>query len=294
MLKIGFTIYSNRIDEFAAVARQAEAVGFDRVWVGEHIVAPLASAIHTDKDIHQGRVRPPVVASDDRFYDLWTMIGVIAASTTKLKIATGVVVMPYRHPLVTARACATAHALAKGRFSLGVAAGWLEAEFDALGVPFNKRGALTDEGLAILRKSLAGGVISNDGPHYPFPPLEVSPEPVDVPIIVGGISPAAVARAAAVGDGWVAPKLPFEQLLSIRERITKLRQGAGRGSEPFEYHMHMPSADIEVAQRWEDAGFEHGVVVFDDIHPEDPRETPLDAKLSRLEETAKRLGLSPP
>lgn len=293
MLKLGFTIYSNPVQDFVTIAKHAEALGFERVWIGEHIVAPVSSDISQSEDVHKGRARPPVVASDNRFFDLWTMVGAIAASTTKLHISTGIAVLPYRHPLATARAALTADALTAGRFSLGVAAGWLESEFDALGVPFKRRGALTNEGMDILRKIFAGGLVDHEGPAYPFPKLQMNSQAVDIPILVGGVSPSALARAATKGDGWIGPKLPFEKFLTIREEIDRIRAEVGRDQKRFDYHMHMPSADPDVVRQWEDAGFEYGVVVFDDIHPEDPRETSIDEKLRCLDATAKKLKLQP-
>jgi probable F420-dependent oxidoreductase len=293
MLKFGFTIYSNRVAEFGPIARHAEALGFERVWIGDHIVAPVASDIGLSADIHKGRTRAPVVASDNRFYDLWTMVGAVAASTTTLKVCTGIILLPLRHPLTTARACVTAHQLTNGRFSLGVGPGWLDSEFQALGVPFNQRGALTDEGIAILQKTLAGGPVSHDGPAYPFPALEITDTLVDVPLIVGGISKAALARAARVADGWVAPKIPFDKFLDLRTDLERMRGEMGTQGKPFGYHLHMPRADAETVRQFEDAGLEYACVVFDDIHPEDPRETTLDTKFRCLEATAKRLGLKP-
>jgi probable F420-dependent oxidoreductase len=292
MIKIGFTIYSNRIEDFPVIARHAEGLGFERVWIGEHVVAPLDSDITSSADVHKGRKRPPVVVSDNRFYDLWTMIGAVAASTSRLKIAAGIAVLPLRHPLVTVRSCLTAQALSGGRFSLGVGPGWLESEFEALGVEFRKRGALTDEGIAILRKALGGGVVSNDGPKYPFKPLEMTQAAVDVPILIGGVSKAAFVRAARTGDGWIGPKLPFEQFLEIRDQIERLRVELGRAETPFEFHMHMPTADADSVRKFEDAGFENGIAVFDDIHPDDPRETSVDQKLRCLDDAAKRMGIS--
>lgn len=293
MLKLGFTIYSNRVAEFGPIARHAEQLGFERVWIGEHIVAPVESNITLSADIHTGRKRAPVVASDNRFYDLWTMVGAVAASTERLKICTGIALLPLRHPLITARACVTAHQLSNGRFILGVGPGWLDSEFEALGVPFKQRGALTDEGIAVIQKALQGGVISHDGPAYPFPALEIADQPIHVPLFVGGISQPALARAARVADGWVGPKLPFEKFIEIRDDLDRLRAKEGRQDKPFEFHMHLPRADADTVKQFEDAGFEYGVVVFDDIHPEDPRETNLDAKLRGLEQAAKRMGLQP-
>ncbi|MGV6806463.1 MAG: LLM class flavin-dependent oxidoreductase [bacterium] len=291
MLKIGFTIYSNRVEDFPVIAKHAEGLGFDRVWIGEHVVAPVDSDITMSADVHKGRARPPVVASDNRFYDLWTMVGAIAAATSSLKISPGIALLPLRHPLVTARACVTAYQLSRGRFSLGVGPGWLAAEFDALGISFKKRGELTDEGIAILRKTLAGGVVEHSGPNYPFPALQITDAAVEFPIYVGGVSHVALSRAARWGDGWVGPKLPFEQFLGIRDHIEKFRTDFGTSNKPFEYHMHMPSADADSVKRFEDAGFEYGIAVFDDIHPEDPRETSLDFKLRCMDEAAKRMNL---
>jgi probable F420-dependent oxidoreductase len=291
VLKVGFTIYSNRIQDFPAVARHAESLGFERVWIGDHIVAPVDSDISLSADVHKGRARAPVVASDDRFYDLWSMLGAVAASTQRLGVCAGIAVLPLRHPLLTARAAITLATLSGGRFGLGVGPGWLKEEFDALGAAFHERGAQTDEAIAIIQQVLRGGVSDHEGPAFPFQALEMTAEPVDVPLYVGGVSKPAFKRAARVGDGWVGPKLPFEKFLEIRDQIDTFRTEMGTADRAFEYHMHMPAADGEWVSRFEDAGFEYGVAVFDDIHPEDPRETTLDVKFRCLDAAAKRMGL---
>lgn len=293
MLNLGFTIYSNPIEQFPQIARHAESLGFDRVCIGEHIVAPVASNISDSEGLHKGRARPPVLPSDDRFYDLWTMVGAIVASTSRLKVTTGIALLPLRHPLITARACITAQRLSQGRFSLGTGTGWLKAEFEALGVPFERRGALTDEAIEVLAKTLAGGSVSHDGPAYPFEELELTQKPVQVPLIVGGISPPAFARAARHGDGWYGPKIPLDQFEKIRANIESMREEAGRLGKPFTYSAMLPSSEPDVLSRWEDAGLSEGVLAFDDIHPEDPRTTDVNTKLRYLEAVAKRFRLTP-
>lgn len=293
MLKLGFTIYSNPIEQFPSIARHAETLGFHRVCIGEHIVAPVASNISDSEELHKGRARPPVLPSDDRFYDLWTMVGAIVASTSRLKVTTGIALLPLRHPLITARACITAQRLSQGRFSLGIGTGWLKAEFEALGVPFERRGALTDEAIEVLTQTLAGGAVSHNGPAYPFEELELTDEPVEVPLIVGGISSPAFARAARHGDGWYGPKIPLDQFKNIRADIESMRKEAGRSDRTFTYSAMLPTPEVDVLNRWEDAGLSEGVLAFDDIHPEDPRTTDLDTKLRCLEAVASRLRLTP-
>ncbi len=135
--------------------------------------------------------------------DPFTGLAFIAASTRRLLLQTAIVVLPYRNPFITAKAAATLHVLSGGRLILGVGAGYQKAEFDALGVPFGKRGAMSDEALETIRLAWAGGAVVKKGFNFnaagnePRPALPLPPK-----IWVGGGSDKAVERAARWGDGW--------------------------------------------------------------------------------------------
>ena len=119
--------------------------------------------------------------------------------------------------------------VAGGRFLLGVGSGWLEEEFDALGVPFDDRAARMDETLAILRTAWSGDVFSHDGPLFSFGSVQLTPEPVDVPLILGGNTERALRRAATAGDGWFSSGTPsFEDAVRLRDRVVDLRDAAGK------------------------------------------------------------------
>jgi alkanesulfonate monooxygenase SsuD/methylene tetrahydromethanopterin reductase-like flavin-dependent oxidoreductase (luciferase family) len=157
--------------------------------------------------------------------------------------------------------------VAGGRFLLGVGSGWLEEEFDALGVPFGDRAARMDETLAILRAAWSGDVFSHEGPLFPFGKVQLSPEPVEVPLILGGNTERALRRSAAAGDGWFSSGTPsFEDAVRLRDRVVELRDAAGKhGAFPIYVRAaHPDPADIA---RYEAEGFEHVLVWADELWP---------------------------
>ena len=171
------------------------------------------------------------------------MAAAAAAQTKWLRFATAIYILPLRHPLLVARAVASLDAIAPGRVQLGVGVGWLRAEFDVLGVDFRRRGALVDEAIELLRKLWRGGLVDHEGPLYPLEPFYFEPHPLQpIPILVGGTSPAALARAARLGDGYTAMPMPIEGLLEIAGEIRRHRESLGRLQEPFQFHA------------WSDAG----------------------------------------
>jgi probable F420-dependent oxidoreductase len=219
--------------ELVEIALLAEELGFDGMSMADHIyvpVGPLAGYPYSDDG------SPPFDASTP-----WTDALVVAAAaavrTARLRVATGVYVLPLRHPLVVARALASIDALAPGRVELGVGVGWMRAEFDALGIDFSRRGALMDESIQVLRKLWQGGLVRHDGPNYPVGPLYFEPHPSrPIPILVGGTSRRALERAACLGDGYIAMPAPVRDLLAQAGQVRKLRESAGRLRLPFSFH----------------------------------------------------------
>lgn len=169
-------------------ARFAEESGFAIAMISDHIaLTPEVQALY------------PVP-----FYDAFATIGWLAAQTERLLLGTSVAVLPYRHPLQTARVGANLDRLSGGRFVLGIGSGWSQQEYAALGVPFARRGALTDEYLASIVQAWTSDIASSDGPHAPYQDIRTDPRQPrpHPPIWVGGSSKAAIRRAVRHGDAW--------------------------------------------------------------------------------------------
>ena len=169
-------------DSIIACARAAEQAGIDDIWVADHIAIPPDDA----------------EGSNGRYLDPLATLAFLAGATSRIGLGTGVLVLPYRPPLATAKWIATIQELSGGRLQLGVGAGWMHAEFRAVGVDRRRRGAITDETLAFLQRCFADDVVEANGQPFLF-----RPRPARPPIFVGGAAPHALRRAARFGDGWM-------------------------------------------------------------------------------------------
>ncbi len=187
-------------DSFLRWARLAESLGFHFVMISDHVtVTPDVDAMYPAP-----------------FYDPFTVLSWLAAKTRKVELGTTVTILPYRHPLQIARVAANIDQMSGGRFILGVGVGWARQEFEALGVPFNQRGAIANEYLEVIRKSWASDVISHDGKYVSFTDVHTAPRPArspHPPVWVGGSSDAALRRAVRYGNAWHP----------IRTRVTWLK-----------------------------------------------------------------------
>jgi probable F420-dependent oxidoreductase len=173
-------------DAITKAAKQAEDLGFADVWVSDHLAVPTGASY------------PPAFLYEPVISLTWA-----AAATTRIGLGTSVLVLPYRHPLHLAKELASLDLFSGGRLVVGAAAGWLEGEFAALGVPFGERGARADETIDALRACWEQRPVQHDGKFFPLHDLQVRPQPGRrIPIWIGGTSPAALRRAATRGDGW--------------------------------------------------------------------------------------------
>ena len=158
----------------------------------------------------------------------------MAAVTTTLRFNTGIYVAPLRHPLVVAKAVATASVLSHGRVALGAGAGWAKEEYDQLGENFRTRGARLDEMIEILRKVWAGGMVEHHGRYYDFDLLQMVPKPAaPIPIYIGGKSEPALRRAAR-NDGWFGSGDDPADVLGLVERLRGYRREYGRQNQAFD------------------------------------------------------------
>jgi probable F420-dependent oxidoreductase len=260
--------------DYPAVAQAAEAAGFESIWIPEHLVFPTempATYPYTESGL------PPVFPGTP-LYDPWVALAYVAASTKRIRLGTQVYILPLRHPLVTARAFTTLDILSRGRAILGIGVGWMEEEFGFVGEDFKTRGARTDEIIEILHQLWSEKEIHYRGQYYDLGPLRFQPKPAQdphPPIEVGGVSQAALRRAAKLGDGWQAiGDLDTEAIGVHVKSIDAMRAEAGRSGN---FEVTTPSAlgaTLDAARRYEDVGvtrlslgpvFQKGMTVQDVI-----------------------------
>jgi probable F420-dependent oxidoreductase len=260
-MKFGLNVVPIRLDELAELGSRAEVLGFESLWVGEHIVTPVEL-----RHAYPGAPGRPPFLSDSRFIEPFTAIGFLAAATRTIRLGTGVLIMPLHSPLPLARAVATADVLSGGRLSLGVGVGWMREEYEAVGQEFGNRGRRLDEMLTILRRLFTEERVSYAGEHYQLPEMCFEPKPVQQPgppLLIGGSSPAALRRAARFGDGWYGGQETPDQVASIVAELRRLLAQQGRADHPFEVTALTPwghSFDAELVRAYADAGVDRLVV----------------------------------
>jgi probable F420-dependent oxidoreductase len=209
-----------RRDIIDAVARCAEAVGIATLWAGEHVVmvdAPASRYPYSD----DGRIAIP---ADADWLDPLVALSFAAATTSRIRLATGIMLLPEHNPVLTAKQTASIDVLSGGRLSLGVGVGWSAEEFAALGVPFAGRGRRMDEYIDAMRTIWRDDVASFHGDDVDFEAIRVYPKPVHdrrIPFVIGGNGDTALRRAARTGDGWYGFYLSLEE---TAERLATLRR----------------------------------------------------------------------
>jgi len=213
------------------VAVTADELGYDSLWIPEHLVLPVVM----QGSPHDGAEHPPV-PPDIPVFDALVYLSHIAARTTYIRLGTHVYNIGLRHPFTTARAAATLDILSNGRLLLGIGASWLREEWDAVGLDFDTRGARVDEAIEICRRLWDEPVVEFHGAHFDFGPVAFEPKPVQRPGIalhVGGDGPAAIRRAATVGAGWIPMNHTLEELGDARKKLAQLCEQHER-TEPVE------------------------------------------------------------
>ena len=212
------------------LARALEAAGFDSLWVSDHVVLPRAMESHYPFAA-DGRATWP---SETPYLDALIALALAAGATERIAFGAAVLVLPLRQPVVVAKQLASLDVAGRGRLRLGVGAGWLREEFDALDVPFETRGSRFEEWVALLRSCWTGMPAAHDGDHYTLPAgVLCLPTPAhDVPILVGGHSRPALRRAGAIGDGWLGQQafgeLDTEEIVRARRTAADAARAAGR------------------------------------------------------------------
>jgi probable F420-dependent oxidoreductase len=215
----------SRADRAVAFAQAAEQAGFESIWTVEHVVVPSGYESTYPYD-PSGRMPGK---DDSTIPDPIVWLSYLAAVTTSLKLATGVLILPQRNPVVLAKELATLDQLSGGRMLLGIGAGWLEEEFDAIGVPFAERGRRTDDAVHAMRSLWADDKASHSSEFVQFVDCVLRPQPVDgaIPIHVGGHTEVAARRAGRLGDGFFPGKGSHDRLRQLFDlvRATAIEHG---------------------------------------------------------------------
>jgi len=236
-----------RPDVAARVAQACESLGFESLWTAEHVVLP------------DPQKPPSPVPPGTELLDPAVALAFVAALTERIRLATGIVILPQRNPVVLAKEFASLDRLSGGRLIFGVAAGYLEAEFRAIGAPFAERGARTDEYIDVIRELWTSEQPSFAGETIRFSGIQSRPLPVQrpcPPFVIGGQSDAALRRAQLRGDGWYGFALDPKATAAILERLRKAGAGIARERPPLELTITPPPGrfDAELVARYAELG----------------------------------------
>ena len=255
-MKIGISLGMLRPQLWLAVTEEADRLGFESVWLPDHVVFPRAGegSPYADAD------HPPVPA-DVPVFDVFAYLGFLAARTSRIRLGTLVYNLGLRHPFVAARGVGTVDMLSQGRVEFGVGASWLRAEWEAMGLDFATRGRRVDEALEVCRRLWRDDTVEFHGEFFDFEPVAFAPKPVQAPwppLHIGGDGTAARRRAATVGDGWVPMNHTLEDAVAAARVISRHRDELGR-TRPLELTL-VGGEGTDDLRRRADAGVGRAIV----------------------------------
>ncbi len=257
-MKFGIALGALNAHFHADVTDEAERLGYESVWLPEHLVLPTRMS----RSPHPGEEHPPVPPTTPVF-DAFTYLGYLAGRTKHLRLGTHVYNLGLRHPFTSARSVQTLDVVSGGRVEFGIGASWLEEEWRAIGLDFASRGRRVDEAIDVCKRLWTEPEVAYDGEFFRFDAVAFEPKPVQQPwppILVGGESPAALRRAARAGDGWIGMGHTLETAAEQIARLHELRREYDRGDAPFEVCLGGAVASPEDVARWEELGVTRLVV----------------------------------
>jgi probable F420-dependent oxidoreductase len=281
-MKFGAYLYGLEPSALRQVAVQAENLGYESLWRGDHLVIPVeyTSALKLSAGTPIGHTTP--------LYDLVALFGYLAASTKTIRLATGVLVLPVRDPFNTARAIMTLDRLSGGRVIAGVGAGWIKEESQAVGLDFSSRIARMIEGIEVMKLLWTEPTPKYSGNHYRFDAVGFEPKPIQQPhppIVIGGESRISLSAAARHGDGWFGHFQPWSALEEKLDGLLRLRREFNRMELPFEVSLMAPvNLSVSDLHRLAESGVDRVVIAFGNMN-----QTDATAILPDLERVADRL-----
>ena len=285
-MKIGLQLYLGgeaASPEFLdRVAPAIEERGFHEIWLAEHIILPPD-------------ISPPYPYSADGSFpydpsliplDPFTALTSIAAKTDRIRLATGISVLPQRNPIFTAKQVAEIDLLSRGRFDYGIGAGWCLEEIEILGTPSARRGARTDDYVRAMQQIWTQDVVEYDGEFVTIPPSYCNPKPLQKPhppLYFGGISKAAMRRVARLGQGWLAVGMDANDFAAAQTQLREICDAEDRLIDEISVAVGPPSgkADLALIEAYRDAGAEQVILALTGRN--------IDRFLSRLDDLAEHV-----
>jgi probable F420-dependent oxidoreductase len=234
------------------IARKAEELGFESFWCAEHPFIPVNAASR-----FPGSADGVIPESYSHFVDPFVALARASGTTKSIKLATGIVLVPERHPLLLAKEVSTLDLFSGGRFLFGIGAGWLREETQIMGGDFDHRWTQTRESILAMKELWTKPAAEFHGKYYDFPPVKSFPKPVQKPyppVLLGGGARSVLQRVVAWGDGWLPNRITPGELRDSRTTLDRLAKDAGRDPSKITISVHGQPADRDLLRRLHDAG----------------------------------------
>lgn len=247
--------------DVAVVAQKAEELGFESLWVGEHPVMPVHGASR-----FPGSADGVIPDDYSRFLDPFVTLARASAVTTKMRLGTGITLIPERNPLLLAKEVATLDYFSGGRFVFGIGAGWHKEETEMMGGDFTHRWTQTREAVEAMQKLWTNDAAEHHGHYYDFPLVRSFPRPKQTPhppIFLGGAAGQVFHRTVAYGNGWMPTRSTPELIQRGRNTLDELATEAGRDPKSIEILAYLVPPDREKLQALEAAGADSAVLMLD-------------------------------
>lgn len=249
------------LDEVVQLAQLAESLGYESVWTFEHVIVPVDYESKYPYDASGKMGATP----ETNFIDPLIALAAVAASTKTIRLGTGVNILSQANPLYMAKQAASLDFVSSGRFMLGIGIGWLKEEFDALGVPFARRGARFDDYVEAMRKVWSGDVVEHESDFISWHGFKSYPLPVQnpLPLVMGGVKGKIFERIAKYGNGWYAPAGDPAEIKGHLENLRKACDAIGRDMSEIEITCMWPgTGGKEFLDQLEEVGVHRAVVIL--------------------------------
>jgi len=244
--------------DVGAMAHTAEELGFESLWCAEHPFIPVHTASR-----FPGSEDGVIPEAYSHFVDPFVALARASGATSRIKLGTGIVLVPERHPLLLAKEVSTLDLFSGGRFLFGIGAGWLREETQLMGGDFDHRWTQTRESVLAMKELWTRPEAEFHGKYYEFPPVRSYPKPLQKPhppVLLGGGARNVLERVVAWGDGWLPNRVTPDQLRASRATLDRLAKQAGRDPSAITISVHRQPADRDLIGRLLDAGASRVIV----------------------------------
>jgi probable F420-dependent oxidoreductase len=268
--------------DVAFIAREAERLGFESLWCAEHPFVPVHS-----QSRFPGSADGVIPESYSHFIDPFVALARASGVASRMKLGTGIVLVPERHPLLLAKEVSTLDLFSGGRFLFGIGAGWLREETEIMGGDFDHRWTQTRESILAMKALWTRPEAEFHGTYYKFPPVKSYPKPLQKPhppVLLGGHAANVLQRIVAWGDGWLPNRITPDELRESRATLDRLAKDAGRDPSAITISVHGQPANRDLIARLHEAGANRVIVRPEAVKTEGE----MAAQLQRIAEAVLR------